>query len=250
MNRCTRVRALRSCSGDVHVARVVVSLVVHAVVGLTLGLIAHVVVVVFVVAFPYPFFLYLEVYSLHDAAAWPYGLGILCEFTAFLGSLRWPVGAVDMGILGVLFWEILILFEHWAGHRLLSEKVTRAHIRPDRPILFPSAPVAEGVEIRQRCQFVSSLIRALSKLPGGMGWFLPCGIGSHMARLRHLGWTQCSHGLTSILLESCHHQCLRAVCGVQGCPTGSAAELLDASFKQFPSWILPGWVRALVKEVP
>ena len=49
MNRCTRVRALRSCSGDVHVARVVVSLVVHAVVGLTLGLIAHVVVVVFVV---------------------------------------------------------------------------------------------------------------------------------------------------------------------------------------------------------
>ena len=33
------MRALRSCSGDVHVARVVVSLVVHAVVGLTLGLI-------------------------------------------------------------------------------------------------------------------------------------------------------------------------------------------------------------------
>ena len=52
MNKCTRVRALRSCSGDVHVARVVVSLVVHAVVGLTLGLIAHVVVAVFVVAFP------------------------------------------------------------------------------------------------------------------------------------------------------------------------------------------------------
>ena len=47
MNKCTEVRALRSCSGDVHVARVVVSLVVHAVVGLTLGLIAHVVVVVF-----------------------------------------------------------------------------------------------------------------------------------------------------------------------------------------------------------
>ena len=50
------MRALRSCSGDVLVARVVVSLVVHAVVGLTLGLIAHVVVVAFVVAFPWPFF--------------------------------------------------------------------------------------------------------------------------------------------------------------------------------------------------
>ena len=40
------MRALRSCSENVHVARVVVSLVVHAVVGLTLDLIAHVVVVV------------------------------------------------------------------------------------------------------------------------------------------------------------------------------------------------------------
>ena len=64
MNRCTRVRALRSCSGDVHVARVVVSLVVHAVVGLTLGLIAQVVVVVFVVAILHRIFLYGR-YTLH-----------------------------------------------------------------------------------------------------------------------------------------------------------------------------------------
>ena len=47
------MRALRSCSGDVHVGRVhVIALVVHAAVGLTLGLIARVVVIVFVVAFP------------------------------------------------------------------------------------------------------------------------------------------------------------------------------------------------------
>ena len=31
MNKCTKVRALRSCSGDVHVARDVVSLVVQKV---------------------------------------------------------------------------------------------------------------------------------------------------------------------------------------------------------------------------
>ena len=41
-------RSLSACSGDVHVARVVV----HAVVGLTLGRIARVVVIVFVVEFP------------------------------------------------------------------------------------------------------------------------------------------------------------------------------------------------------
>ena len=49
--------ALRARSGDVHVARVVVSLVVDAVVGLTLGLIAHVVVVVSVVAILHGIFL-------------------------------------------------------------------------------------------------------------------------------------------------------------------------------------------------
>ena len=125
-----------------------------------------------------------------------------------------------------IFYDILIHFEHWSGHRLLSEKLTRPHIRPNRPILIPPAPVSEGVEIRQGCQFISSFVRALSKLPGGMGRFLPCGIGSHMSRLRHLGWNQCSHGLTSRPLESCHHQCLGAVCGVLGFP-----ELLDGSLK-------------------
>ena len=81
------------------------------------------------------------------------------------------------------FLELLILFEQWAGHRLLSEKVTRPHVRAHRPILIPSVPVSEGIEIRHGCQFVSSLVRALSKLPGGHGRFLPCNLGSHMSRL-------------------------------------------------------------------
>ena len=108
--------------------------------------------------------------------------------------------------------ELLVLFEQGAGHRLLCEKVTRPHIRANRPILIPSVPVSEGIEIRHGCQFLSSLVRALAKLPGGLGRFLPCGLGSHTSRLRHLGWNQCSHGLTSRPLESCHHQCLKAVC--------------------------------------
>ena len=49
--------ALRARSSDLHVARVVVSLVVDAVVGLTLGLIAHA-VVVFVVAILHRIVLY------------------------------------------------------------------------------------------------------------------------------------------------------------------------------------------------
>ena len=140
---------------------------------------------------------------------------------------------------------------------VLSEKVTRSHVRANRSILIPSVPVSEGTEIRHECQFVSSHVRALSKLPGGMGRFLPCGIDPH--GLRHLGWSHCSHGLTSRPLESCHHQCLSAVCGVLGYPKGSAAELLDGSLKLrycttvFTNNSSPGfyrgWVEGLVTGV-
>ena len=154
----------------------------------------------------------------------------------------------------------MILFEQWVGHRLLSEKVTRPHVRAHRPILIPSVPVTEGIEIRHGCRFISSLLRALAELSGGLGRFLPCHLGSLMSRLRHLGWSQCSHGLSSRPLESCHHQCLKAVCGVLGHPKGSALELLDGTLKlrhctevftmRFPPWPLPrGWFRWWKKAV-
>ena len=122
-------------------------------------------------------------------------------------------------------------------------------MRANRPIVIPSVPVSEGIEIRHGCQFLSSLVRALAKLPGGLYRFLPCRVGSHLSRLRHLGWNQCSHGSTSSPLESCHHQCLKAVCGVLGHPKGSASELLDGTQKlrhcttpfsmRFHPWSLP-----------
>ena len=83
-------------------------------------------------------------------------------------------------ILVCHFLELLIIFEHWAGDRLIGEKVTRPHVRANRPILIPSVPVSEEIEIRHGCQFLSSLVRALAKLPGGLGRFLPCRLGSHM----------------------------------------------------------------------
>ena len=176
-------------------------------------------------------------------------VAILCKFTAVLGTLHWLVDAVDIENFGVSFLEGLVLFEQWAGHRLLSEKVTRPHVRANRPILIPSVPVSEGIEIRHGCQFLGSLVRALAKLPGGIGRFLPYKISSHMSRLRHLGWNQCSHGLTSRPLESCHHQCLKVVCGGLGYPTGSASKLLDGTLKlrhcttlfsmRFPAWSSP-----------
>ena len=129
----------------------------------------------------------------------PPGLTVLAfsvNLLPFLGPYIGQLGSEDMGHFGVSFLEIPILFEEWAGHRLLSEKVTRSHVRANRSMLVPSVPVSEGIETRHGCQFVSSLVRALSKLAGGMARFLPCGVGAHISRLRHLGWNPCSHGLS------------------------------------------------------
>ena len=82
-------------------------------------------------------------------------------------------------LMTLVIWYFLFGIEQWAGHRLLSEKVTRPHVRAHRPILIPSVPVSQGIEIRHDCQFLSSLVRALAMLPGGIGRFLPCQVGSH-----------------------------------------------------------------------
>ena len=166
-----------------------------------------------------------------DIAAWPYCVGILIRFTSFLSALHWPSCSDDFRYFGVSFVELLILLELRAGHRLLSEKVNWPHVRENRPTLIPSAPVSEGIEIRHDCQFISSLVGALTQLPGGLGRF-----NAMLYYLSHVqvkaSWVESVFSwLTSGPLESCHHQCLEAVCDVLGYPRGSALELLDGTLK-------------------
>ena len=68
-----------------------------------------------------------------DVAAWPYSVSILIRFTSFLNTLHWPSGYGDLCHFGISFLELSILFEQWAGHRLLSERVTRPYVRANRP---------------------------------------------------------------------------------------------------------------------
>ena len=152
-------------------------------------------------------------------------------------------------ILGFPSWNFLSFLSNGLDTGCSVKRRLGPMFELNRPILIPSVPVSEGIEIRHGCQFLSSLLRALGKLPGGLGRFLPCRLGTHLSRLRHVGWNQCSHGLDSRPLESCHHQCLKAVCGVLGYPKGSALELLDGTLKlrycttlfskRFPHWSLP-----------
>ena len=89
------------------------------------------------------------------------------------------------------------------------------------PMLIPSVPVSEGIEIRHGCQFISSLVRASSKLPGGMGRFLPCGVGPHIwSRINVLMVSLRDHWILVTI-----NALVRCV-GVLGCPKGSAASFL------------------------
>ena len=59
--------------------------------------------------------------TVDDVRVWPYSVSLLVKVSAFLGTLHWPACAVDFGVGGVSFVEMLILFELWAGERLCLE---------------------------------------------------------------------------------------------------------------------------------
>ena len=39
-----------------------------------------------------------------------------------MGSLHWPVDGLDLGVGGISYVELLILYEIWAGERLSLER--------------------------------------------------------------------------------------------------------------------------------
>ena len=132
-----------------------------------------------------------------DVAIWPFSVDLLVKFVHFLGSLHWPCGAGDLGVGGVSYLELIILYEKWAGERLMLEGAVPFGRRERRPISVSAVPVGPGIDIGRCCRFIGSIIRFLGSLPGGLARFRPCRIGAHHCRLRHLGWEKCGHGLTS-----------------------------------------------------
>ena len=53
--------------------------------------------------------------TVDDVGAWPYSVGILMKWVAFLWSLHWPAAGANLYLGGVSFVEVLILYELWAG---------------------------------------------------------------------------------------------------------------------------------------
>ena len=181
-----------------------------------------------------------------DVAVWPYSVDILLVFSSFLASLHWPQGTPDLGKFSISYFELLLMFEVYTGHRLHTEKAVRSHLRPRRPLFFSGFSVGIGQEVRHGCQFLHSLFRVLGHLPGGLARFIPCQPSAHYARLSHLGWGRYGHGLSSRPRESCYHQFLTLLLAFFGYPDGAATELFNGALKlrysstpfskKFPSW--------------
>ena len=106
-----------------------------------------------------------------DVAHWPYTTGLLVKWVTFLGSLHWPSGGVDLGVGGISYVELLILYELWAGERLSLEKAHPRYLRPGRPISVSAVPFGPGIDIWRSCRFIGALMRSLCLLPGGLGRF-------------------------------------------------------------------------------
>ena len=176
-----------------------------------------------------------------DVAAWPYSVDILLVFASFLASLHWPQGNPDLGKFGISYFELLLMFEVFPGHRLHTEKAVRPHLRSRRPLAFSG--------FWHGCQFLHSLFRALGHLPGGLARFIPCQPSAHYARLSHLDWGRYGHGLSSRPRESCDHQFLTPLLDFFGYPDGAVTELYNGTLKlrysstpfskKLPSWPVP-----------
>ena len=102
-------------------------------------------------------------------------------------SLHWPVGDLDLGVGGVSYVELLILYELLAGERLVLDKAHPRYLRPGRPISVSAVPFCPGIDIWRSCRFIGAMMRSLYLLPGGLGRFVPCSIGANHCRLRHIG---------------------------------------------------------------
>ena len=140
------------------------------------------------------------------------------------------------------------------------ENASPRYRRPGRLISVSAVLFGPGIDVWRSCRFIGALFRSLCALPGGIGRLVPCDIGANHCRLRHTGWENCGHGLTSRPRESASERFLNKVLPLFTYPPGSAAALLEGALPlrycagrfagRIPTWRLPvgGHAADLVTE--
>ena len=96
-------------------------------------------------------------------SATPYSVSILVKITDFLGYVHGRSADKDLRVGGVSYLELLILYELWAGERLICEK----SILRRRDISVVAACVSLGAEIWKSCTLLGYVLRSLK----GSAWW-------------------------------------------------------------------------------
>ena len=116
-----------------------------------------------------------------EIQALPFSVGPLVKVSHFLGSPHWPVGAQDLGVRGVSYLELLILYERWAGERLVLDKVLPYGKTAGRPISVSAVPVGPGIDIWRSCRFIGSMFRFFTGCLVVFGGLFLIGLGLTIA---------------------------------------------------------------------
>ena len=190
-----------------------------------------------------------------------YSVGMLVKWVAFLCTLHWPQGDVSLGVGGVSFVEVLILYELWAGERLDLEKAVLRYRGAGRSISVSVVPSGPGIDIWRSCRYIGALFRALVALPGVfVGLFLVMLVRITVG-FDTLGGKGVIMASPPGLVNRLRFFFLNELLVLFGYPCGSAATLLSGVLPLrycsgrfacgVPTWSLPahGHVQGLIAEV-
>ena len=78
---------------------------------------------------------------------------------------------MDLGVGGISYVELLILYELSASERLSLEKAQPRYLRLARPISVSAVPFGPGNDIWRSCRFNGALMRSLCLLPARLARF-------------------------------------------------------------------------------
>ena len=119
--------------------------------------------------------------------------------------------------------ELLILYERWAGERLVLEMSLPKQRRFGRSLSVSAVPSGEFGAL---AGFWVPCFRLCF-----LGRFLPCRSGANHCRPRSIGWERCGHGLTSRPLEASDSGFLDDLLSLFGYSSGSGESLVDGSLR-------------------
>ena len=71
-----------------------------------------------------------------------------------MSSLHWASTVDDLGVGGVSYVELLLLYKRWAGERLVLEMSVPKSRRLHRPISVSAVPDGPSIDIWRSCRFL------------------------------------------------------------------------------------------------